>query len=250
MKTWVGEEAESARVYERLQSTALLHEKGEAGLWDQPDLGVALKWRSIQKPNPAWAQRYNAAFGPAMAFLDASQARAEAAEDAKARRRRVWVFSIAVVFFVMLTGILSWVHEELAQADVVARAARSASAELQWLRAMVDLHRARVAGTAAGGLAGAAWKVCAQRPPERGLSTRARLLDKLCEPKSTLTDVERKQIGIYEHVLEGRWRDASEALSPSRAGIDAEDVLGLLGRLAAMRSPTDRSDRNLLRGAS
>jgi len=40
--------------------------------WDQPDLGVALKWRNIQKPNPAWAQRYNAAFGQAMGFLDAS----------------------------------------------------------------------------------------------------------------------------------------------------------------------------------
>jgi hypothetical protein len=56
-------------------------------LWDQPDLGVALKWRNIQKPNPAWAQRYNAAFGQAMPFLDASHARAQAVEDAKARRR-------------------------------------------------------------------------------------------------------------------------------------------------------------------
>ena len=160
LKTWVADEAESARVYERLSSTAVLHDKGEAGLWDQPDLGVALKWRSIQKPNPAWAQRYNAVFGPAMAFLDASHSRAQAAEDAKARRRRVWVFSIAVVFFAMLTGIVTWGRDELVRADAMSVQRREARDELQTLKSIGDLHRSRDAGAVAGD----AWRVCAGLP--------------------------------------------------------------------------------------
>ncbi len=244
MKTWVDDEAESARVYERLSSTAMLHDKGEAGLWDQPDLGVALKWRSVQKPNPAWAQRYNAAFGQAMAFLEASHARAQAAEDAKARRRRVWVFSISVVFFAMLTGILTWGREELARADEMARQARDARAVLQELKAIGELHRAREAGA----IAGDAWRVCAPLPGNASTvsSTRQALLARLRKPGSKLTDDDLRLIGIYEHVLEGRWLDASQGISQLVPGLTAEEGNRLLGQLATMRSLADRSERRFL----
>ena len=244
LRDWVDEERRSRDEYVELVKKA--RERGAAALLQDPELQMAVDWKEKASPSPGWAQRYSAAdgdFKSAMGYLDESHSRAQAAEDTKARHRRVWVFSIAVVFFVMLTGILTWGREELARADAVAHEARGARTELKWVRAMVDLHRAREAGTAAGGLAAPPWNVCAQRRSERGLSMRAGLLDKLCEPESTLTAVERQQIGIYEHVLEGRWRDASEGLSPPPAGIDAEDVQRLLGDLAAT---ADRSERSLL----
>ncbi len=244
MKTWVDDEAESARVYERLSSTAMLHDKGEAGLWDQPDLGVALKWRSIQKPNPAWAQRYNAGFGQAMAFLDASHARAQAAEEAKARRRRMWALSTLVVYFAMLTGILAWGREELARTDELLRQAREAGAELKGLKSIGELHRAR----AAGAVAGDAWRVCERPSQPAGTYSRTRqeLLDKLCEPGSELSDDDLQLIWIYEHVVQGRWRDAGQGISQLGTDLAAFDGKQLLAQLAAMRSFADRSERSFL----
>jgi len=79
---WVDEEAASARVYRRLLETARLHERGEAGLWRDPDLARALAWRTRERPNVAWADRYGGDVAMAMRFLDESAA-AEEAERAR-----------------------------------------------------------------------------------------------------------------------------------------------------------------------
>ena len=45
LKEWVDEESQSAQIYRRLAETAVLHERGHAGLWRDPDLQLALDWR-------------------------------------------------------------------------------------------------------------------------------------------------------------------------------------------------------------
>jgi len=72
LKGWVEDEAASAKIYQRLAETALLHKRGEAGLWRDPDLAVANKWLSLNRPNRAWALRYHPNFDEAMEFLKKS----------------------------------------------------------------------------------------------------------------------------------------------------------------------------------
>ena len=73
LRKWVDEEARSARIYRRLAETAELHRKGEARLWADPDLQLALKWKMEDKPNKDWARRYHPDFETAIAFLQASE---------------------------------------------------------------------------------------------------------------------------------------------------------------------------------
>jgi WD40 repeat protein/energy-coupling factor transporter ATP-binding protein EcfA2 len=75
LNEWVEEEARSARIYVRLADTAELHRDGQAGLWRDPDLKLALDWQEKQKPSPHWARRYHPEFDLAMDFLRASRER-------------------------------------------------------------------------------------------------------------------------------------------------------------------------------
>jgi WD40 repeat protein/energy-coupling factor transporter ATP-binding protein EcfA2 len=70
---WVDEENESAQVYFRLCEAALTYEEGKGGLWRDPELQIAWKWKEENKPNEIWASRYNNQFSKAMAFLDYSK---------------------------------------------------------------------------------------------------------------------------------------------------------------------------------
>ena len=86
---WADEEAQSARIYRRVADTADLHAAGNANLWRDPELQLALDWRDKNQPNETWASRYHPGFARAMQFLtDSSEARdAERAERAQQRRR-------------------------------------------------------------------------------------------------------------------------------------------------------------------
>jgi len=70
--TWVEEENQSSQIYLRLCQSAELYEQGRGGLWRDPELQVALKWKNEQQPNEIWAARYNNQFEQAMAFLEYS----------------------------------------------------------------------------------------------------------------------------------------------------------------------------------
>jgi len=73
LRRWVDEEAEAVREYRRLLDAAELRLRGGANLWRGADLQRALKWRADNQPNKAWADRYAAGFGIAMAFLAESE---------------------------------------------------------------------------------------------------------------------------------------------------------------------------------
>ncbi|MFN0126093.1 MAG: ATP-binding protein, partial [Verrucomicrobiales bacterium] len=92
LRHWVEEEAQAAGIYLRLAESATLHAQGKAGLYRDPELGIALGWLNrARHPNRAWAERYRRGFPEAMAFLAASQEAGEAEEREKelARQREV-----------------------------------------------------------------------------------------------------------------------------------------------------------------
>jgi WD40 repeat protein len=89
LRQWVEEETQAAGIYERLSESADLHAAGKAGLYRDPELGIAVAWREAKRPNAAWAERYRPGFAAAMAFLDASREAAEREErDREAARQR------------------------------------------------------------------------------------------------------------------------------------------------------------------
>ncbi|UCE07479.1 MAG: hypothetical protein JSW07_05440, partial [bacterium] len=75
---WVIEEAESAKIYQRLAETADLYNQGKAGLYREADLQIALAWREREKPLPVWGKRYYNGFDDAIKFLDKSRSAREA----------------------------------------------------------------------------------------------------------------------------------------------------------------------------
>ncbi|HEX5704621.1 MAG TPA: hypothetical protein VFX97_15575 [Pyrinomonadaceae bacterium] len=107
LRKWVDEEARSANIYRRIADTALLHREGRAGLWHDPDLALALRWREENRPNATWARHYHPEFETAMAFIDASKtakeaeiAERESARRKKARQTRIVATVFAVLFFI------------------------------------------------------------------------------------------------------------------------------------------------------
>ena len=86
LRQWVEEETQAAGIYHRLSESADLHEQGKAGLYRDPELGIALAWRESKRPNAAWAERYRPGFATAMEFLEASQ-QASVAEEQVPRSR-------------------------------------------------------------------------------------------------------------------------------------------------------------------
>jgi energy-coupling factor transporter ATP-binding protein EcfA2 len=93
---WTDEEAKSGSIYLELSRDAKRHEAGEIRLWEDPELGNAIKWKQDNNPGKKWAQRYNNDFDLAMAFLRKSELEAieeenrkkEAEEKEKARIAR------------------------------------------------------------------------------------------------------------------------------------------------------------------
>lgn len=119
LRKWVDEEARSANIYRRIADTALLHREGRAGLWHDPDLALALRWREENRPNATWAQHYHPEFETAMAFLDASKdaQAAEIAERERARKRKARTTGIVATVF----GILFFVAAAFGAFAFIAR---------------------------------------------------------------------------------------------------------------------------------
>lgn len=108
LKDWVEEEARSARTYQRLASTAVLHQAGEEALLQDPALQVALDWRDSNRPNAAWARRYHPEFDVAMNYLEASVAArdAEMRERERQRRREVSYKRTRLVALLLALSVL------------------------------------------------------------------------------------------------------------------------------------------------
>jgi energy-coupling factor transporter ATP-binding protein EcfA2 len=111
---WVDQEAESARIYQRLGQSAELHAEGKAGLYKETDLQVALDWQRRQQPNTAWAARYHPNFSLTMGFLDQSVK--------KQKTNKMFIISLLVCVYACL---YSWLV--IATTDDVSMATNSTS---------------------------------------------------------------------------------------------------------------------------
>ena len=88
LRQWVEEETQAAGIYHRLSESAELHEQRKAGLYRDPELGIALAWKESKRPNVAWAERYRPGFVTAMAFLETSQQASVAEEQSREATRQ------------------------------------------------------------------------------------------------------------------------------------------------------------------
>lgn len=73
LKEWVDDEMKSAERYLRLSKSAELYYEGKSGLLVNPELQLTLRWQQQNKPNRAWAFRYDPAFEKAITFLEYSK---------------------------------------------------------------------------------------------------------------------------------------------------------------------------------
>lgn len=113
---WYRREVESGRVFERLATTAALHDEQKAELLRGTELDVGLAWRKEHLPTAAWAARYATNFEQAMEFLDDSaEARASAQASDDVRRRRGVALAVAGVVLLFIVA-LQWVAGNYLQA--------------------------------------------------------------------------------------------------------------------------------------
>jgi WD40 repeat protein/Flp pilus assembly protein TadD/energy-coupling factor transporter ATP-binding protein EcfA2 len=91
LRHWVTDEAQSVRIYRRLSDTASLWSQGEAGLYRNPDLQIAMDWVEAEQPNAAWGARFDGDYDVALSFLEQSSEAKQAAETAaeSARQREL-----------------------------------------------------------------------------------------------------------------------------------------------------------------
>ncbi|HXI53434.1 MAG TPA: AAA family ATPase, partial [Candidatus Saccharimonadales bacterium] len=160
LRKWVEEEEQSARIYRRLKETATLWKQGQAGLYHDPDLTIALGWKKAEQPNADWAGQYGGEFEQAMAFLHASQeaaqAEARAKEHARQREleqaqalaeieqrsaRRLKVLAAGLTVVALLAGA-AWFSALRARKEAVANATLASRNEQQARQAQKDATQA------------------------------------------------------------------------------------------------------------
>jgi tetratricopeptide (TPR) repeat protein len=110
--TWAQQERLSTSIYSRLAREATWYGEGAAGLWDDPELELGLKWRRENRPTAAWARRYGDTFARAMEFLDRSEqqrARMRAERRSARLRRLVFARSLAAFLLVVSLGVF-WLY--------------------------------------------------------------------------------------------------------------------------------------------
>ena len=131
---WVEEESESIQMYLRLSEASNQYEQRKGGLWRDPELSLAVKWKNENKPSELWAGRINNDYSHAMLFFDYSidqQIREdnykEYQQKSRLRRARIFAISISAVALVAV-GLASWAYKEkeaAAKARIIAETEKS-----------------------------------------------------------------------------------------------------------------------------
>ncbi len=110
---WFKEETDSSEIYLGICNAAALNEVGKAGLYHDPELQIALKWKEVYSPSELWANRYNSSYHQAMTFLAESKhqfeleiKQKELAEQKKKRRARLFTLFLSLAF--LLSVFFAW----------------------------------------------------------------------------------------------------------------------------------------------
>ncbi|WP_436516181.1 nSTAND1 domain-containing NTPase [Ekhidna sp. To15] len=140
LKRWLDEESKAAEMYLKLSEAAERYQEGKAGLWQMPDLQLALNWREENRPTLVWGQRYNPAFERTMVFLETSekaylteQRNKEILQKRQVKRMRTTAVVLAIAVLVSLSFLIfSFIKAD--EAEKEAEKARIAQAEAEELR--------------------------------------------------------------------------------------------------------------------
>ena len=113
LKRWLDEESKAAEMYIKLSEAAERYQEGRAGLWQMPDLQLALNWREENRPTLVWGQRYNPAFERTMVFLETSekayiteQRNKEILQKRQVKRMRITAIVLAIATLITLTLVI------------------------------------------------------------------------------------------------------------------------------------------------
>jgi len=121
MQGWLNQEAESAKLYQRVEETALRWEKRQAALWRSPELEQATTWRTQAQPTAQWASRYGQHFALAMNFLEESEKAQHKKAKAIQKRRRVTFSSLVgglTIAIILMIFSLFQMNEAEEQAQI------------------------------------------------------------------------------------------------------------------------------------
>jgi hypothetical protein len=107
---WAEQERVSANSYIRIAQAAAWFEEGAGGLWRDPELELALQWKSMNQPTVAWADRYVVSFVRAMDFLDRSKAErdrvvAEVEKERKTKLRHAQWAAAVLGLLLVVAGV-------------------------------------------------------------------------------------------------------------------------------------------------
>ncbi|HZE68511.1 MAG TPA: hypothetical protein VE135_03165 [Pyrinomonadaceae bacterium] len=253
LRKWVNAEARSAQIYRRLAETATLHKEGLAGLWHDPDLAVALKWKEENRPNSVWAQHFHPDFETAMSFLTASKEGREAeiaAREQQRRReiRRTRLFSMVLgIAFLISLGFGTFAYDARNKAYI----SRNDALE-QRNRAEVARNEAVAAGRAAE-----MEKQRAQKSEERALQSEkdaqrekqnAEQAAKIAEQRRIEAQAASEAARRAKEIAEQRRTEAERAaIESARAAMrvrkqvldDMSSINLLADRLIALSSPQE-----------
>lgn len=145
---WAEEERASATFYFRLSQAAAWFAEGAAGLWRNPELQLAQRWKSDARPTSAWARRYDPHFERAMEFLARSTQERDRldAEQERERKRTLratqWAAAVLSVLLLVALAAAYVAWRESTRAETNLRLAREAVDETL---ASADRDPARVA---------------------------------------------------------------------------------------------------------
>ncbi|MEQ9401943.1 MAG: High-affnity carbon uptake protein Hat/HatR [Cyclobacteriaceae bacterium] len=151
LKRWLDEESKAAEMYLKLSEAAERYQEGKAGLWQMPDLQLALNWREENRPTLVWGQRYNPAFERTMVFLETSekaylteQRNKEILQKRQVKRMRLTAIVLSIAVLVALSfvvfGQVKAAEAEKARIEAVANETKALEQEAE-AKKQTDLAR-------------------------------------------------------------------------------------------------------------
>lgn len=150
LKRWLDEESKAAEMYLKLSEAAERYQEGKAGLWQMPDLQLALNWREENRPTLVWGQRYNPAFERTMVFLETSekaylteQRNKEILQKRQVKRMRTTAVVLAIAVLVSLSFVIfSFIKADEAERNLLVAQEAEKDAQEQARRADLEAQKA------------------------------------------------------------------------------------------------------------
>ncbi len=266
LKRWLDEESKSAEMYLKLSESAERYQEGRAGLWQMPDLQLALNWQEENRPTLVWGQRYNMAFERTMVFLETSkkayeteQRNKELLQKRQIKRTRIIAiilsFATLVCLYFVVFGQIQKnraVEQELKALEAAAKAERlaqksneeaaratkaEANALLEQEKAQKEAERARQQTLLAN-------QALAEADKQRKAAERSALLAKEQEEKAKEAAVQARlaQLDADKAAREAqierdnadrlRYQAIAQSMAIKAKGINQPELKGLVARQA------------------